>query len=466
MLTKDSKIIAIALLLIILIIGVLYVLEWTKSDQEEDSSPTQFADSGVGYTPQVDAYGASPVDGSIVRTTAVDLRWRAGKLATSHAVYLHPDTDLVAAGDPKALLTETKETTAKASDLKPDTTYYWRVDAVNLKEPNSPWAGPVWNFRIPPRQAYHLYPPDGATHVRPDVRLNWDLAVDATTHRIAFGADANAVAADPGETLNVPISSYDPCDLSLGTTYYWRVDAVSEAAIIAGKVARFTVLSDTYITPAGDPNLIGWWKADEPATALGILDHSGNGLHAALEGSATWIKGVVDGAVELDGRSTFVTLKAPNTKVAEATISAWIRPKEMSTGVQGLVFWRGSSTSGLNLDSGNELRYHWNDEQSTWSFKSGLTVPTGEWSFVALVVEPNEARLYVNDLEAPAINATSHESSPFDGPLNLGRDPMQANRSFLGALDDMRFYNKALSQDELAELRGHTGAPMETLRHE
>ncbi len=351
---KESKIAGAALILVAIILVALYVLELINSHQNEASNPAQFAYSTV-------AYGGVPAHGAVVKTTTVDLGWWAGKLATSHTVYVHANMGLVKSGDSRALLTETKETTVKASDLKPD------------------------------------------------------------------------------------------------TTYYWRVDAVSAAAVAVGNAMHFTILSDTHITPGDDPNLIGWWKADEPATALGMLDHSGHGLHAALQGNATWIEGAVDRAVEMDGRSTFQTLKTPNAEVTEATLCAWIRPKGMCTDNAGIVFCRGSRASGLNLTQGNELGYHWNNNQTSYNYRSGLIVPKEAWSFIAMVIEPNKARFYVNDLKAPATNAVPHAASALDAPINLGRDPHDVSRSFDGALDDMRFYQKALSPDELAEIRDYTG---------
>ena len=450
MLDKDSKIVVIALTLIILILTVLFIMDrsGSRQDEQQDSYSELY-----GQTNSVDSYSAVPYDGATVMTTTLDLQWRAGKLATSHTVYLHQNKDWVATGDPNALLTETQDTTVKAVDLSPDSTYYWRVDAVNPKDPNSPWAGQIWHFRIPPNQAFDLFPPDGATGVSPHVRLSWKRPVDAQGYRMAWGTDTDSLANTAGEELTLSTTSFEPNALNPGTTYTWRVDTVTQDSVIAGKIQSFTVLDDTRIAPNDDPNLIGWWQADEPNTSLALLDHSGHGLHAFLQGSASRIEGVSDGAVELDKKSSFRTLKTSNVTLTNATLSAWIRPKEPSTGVQGIIFCRGSSATGLNLTDKNELGYHWNDDQQTWTYQSGLTIPTGQWSFVALVIEPNEARLYLNDLESPAINAISHQPASFDGLMNLGADPGEATRTFFGALDDIRFYDRALTQEELEEIR-------------
>lgn len=399
-----------------------------------------------------DAHSANPKSGSMVAATSVTLSWKAGGLATSHNVYFDANEALVAAGD-ASVLTSTPDTSMTLTDLLPGTTYYWRVDEVNPDEADSPWAGPVWSFWIPPKEAYDTYPPDNATHAPTNTQLSWAPGLDAIGHWVAFGTDRDEVAGAQG-SLIVQTNTFDPGELALGTTYYWRVDAMAPLGSAPGQVMSFTTLSaaDADMPPAADTDLIGWWKADEPATALMLLDHSGNDLHGVLEGNAQYVDGVMGGAVELDGRATYRTVAAPNTAVEAATLSAWIRPSGLSGGVQGLVFWRGSKTSGLNLRGGNEVGYHWNNDSLTWGFVSGLIAPQGEWSFTALVIEAEEARLYLNDVNAPAVNVVPHASSPFDGPMNLGRDPQSADRSFPGALDDMRFYQKALSADELSAI--------------
>jgi hypothetical protein len=242
MLDKDGKVVVIALTLVILILGVLFVMDRSGSrrDRQEESYGGLY-----GQTDVVDPHSAVPYDGDTILTTTVDLKWRAGKRATSHVVFLHGNEQWVVAGDPNAVLTETQETRVEAVDLAPDTTYYWRVDAVNPKEPNSPWRGHVWQFRIPPRQAFDLFPPDGATHVSPNVRLTWERAADSVAYRVALGTDAHVVANAPGERMALPTTSYEPNELNPGATSYWRVDVVTEDSIVAGKVQSFTILDDT-----------------------------------------------------------------------------------------------------------------------------------------------------------------------------------------------------------------------------
>ena len=94
--------------------------------------------------------GPNPADGAVDLKSSVVLSWDAGAVATSHEVYFGMDVEAVKNATttspeykgPKALGEESYDT----GKLKLNTTYYWRIDEVNGVNPDSPWAGNVWNF--------------------------------------------------------------------------------------------------------------------------------------------------------------------------------------------------------------------------------------------------------------------------------------------------------------------------------
>ncbi|RME97702.1 MAG: LamG domain-containing protein, partial [Bacteroidetes bacterium] len=130
------------------------------------------------------------------------------------------------------------------------------------------------------------------------------------------------------------------------------------------------------------------------------------------------------------------------------TTSAWIKPSK-DHGIAGLLFWRGgSTTSGIHLTTGNEVRYHWDGDKRTW--QSGAYAPVGEWTHVALVVEPNQATIYVNGV--PYVNTASHPVEAFDTPFLLGDDPCCGGRNFQGEVDEVCVWDRALTQIEIREL--------------
>ena len=102
----------------------------------------------------------------------------------------------------------------------------------------------------------------------------------------------------------------------------------------------------------------------------------------------------------------------------------------------------------MGFGPANELRYHWNDKY--WDFATGIVPPDQEWFFMALVVEPTQGTLYFNGKDAPVKNVAAHGANAFDMTLRIGQD--QPGRDLRGTVDDVRFYNKALSAARIEEV--------------
>jgi photosystem II stability/assembly factor-like uncharacterized protein len=154
-------------------------------------------------------------------------------------------------------------------------------------------------------------------------------------------------------------------------------------------------------------------------------------------------------ALQLDGDGDYATASQPiNLNSNTATITAWIKPIGDQSDWAGVVLVRGgNTTAGLHFGEGNELHYMWNDEQ--WWWNTGVYPPLGEWSHVALVIEPNKATIYLNGM--PTSQNVSHAIEEFDSPLVLGSDPNYDNRYFKGIMDEVCFYNKSLTQEQIRE---------------
>jgi len=86
----------------------------------------------------------------------------------------------------------------------------------------------------PPLKARNPKPADGATNVNHMTILRWSPGEEATSHEVYFGTDpdavANATQASPEYKGSKALGdeSYDPGTLQWNTTYYWRIDEVSD----------------------------------------------------------------------------------------------------------------------------------------------------------------------------------------------------------------------------------------------
>ncbi len=85
-------------------------------------------------------------------------------------------------------------------------------------------------FLYIPVQAREPEPADGATDVNPNTVLAWRAGREAAAHDLYFSTDEAAVADGTALIDTVGETGYDPGPLNFGTTYYWQVDEVNEAA--------------------------------------------------------------------------------------------------------------------------------------------------------------------------------------------------------------------------------------------
>jgi hypothetical protein len=164
---------------------------------------------------------------------------------------------------------------------------------------NSTWGGlpqvglSEVRFFYVPLQARKPQPAIDATAQELDVILNWRPGRDAASHEVYLGTDPNAVANGTVPAKTVTDHSSSSGVLNLGTTYYWRVDEVNDAAspsIWTGEVWSFTtkeyVVVDDFDSYTNDsPNRVFQVWIDGygfSADQFFPQDHSGNGTGATV----------------------------------------------------------------------------------------------------------------------------------------------------------------------------------------
>ena len=88
---------------------------------------------------------SNPVSGATdIEVDNVTLSWRAGREAAKHDVYLSTDEQAVIDGT--APVTIVTETSHGPLSLDLDTTYYWKINEVNMAETHTIWQGDIWDF--------------------------------------------------------------------------------------------------------------------------------------------------------------------------------------------------------------------------------------------------------------------------------------------------------------------------------
>jgi len=410
------------------------------------------------------AWGPTPKDGEMYTQTWANLSWKPGPFAVTHDVYIGDNFDDVNDGAAHTFIGSQGAPNLIVGfqgfplpeGLIPGTTYYWRIDEVNEADPNSPWKGNVWSFWVPPKVAYEPNPVDGAMFEQTSATLSWTAGFGTKLNHIYFGQDAAEVEAGAPSTYKGPLSitTFDPGPLEKETVYYWKIDGFDGFETHPGNVWSFRTVPSIAVT---DPSLVGWWRLDEGAGATAV-DYSGGDNHGTITGDPQWVDGYAGGALEFDGSEDLVeTAYAGITGTNSRTVSAWIKTATLgeiaswginSTGQKWI--FRVQNSNGTN----GAIRVEVNG-----GYQVGMTdLRDDQWHHVAAVLSDDgtpdvtEISLYVDgEQELISANQSTAIDTAASGNVRIGEAPWH-NRPFTGLIDDVRIYNKPLTQDEIKQV--------------
>jgi hypothetical protein len=213
-----------------------------------------------------------------------------------------------------------------------------------------------------------------------------------------------------------------------------------------------------------DPNLMGYWKFDGDA-----LDSSGHDRHGTLVGNALLIPvGADGGGLSLDGNGDYVTI--PGYKGVNAaglvqhafTVANWFRTT-FDTGDREMVTW-GTNASGQRL-SWRVFEGTLRTEHGNGNLRGTTVCNDGEWHHAALVVTEGAnlrvpaTRLYLDGVEEAITAGSNNAFNLTEGAdVSIGRRADNNTRYWLGDLDEVRIYDRALTADEVKALAAHSRA--------
>jgi hypothetical protein len=187
-----------------------------------------------------------------------------------------------------------------------------------------------------------------------------------------------------------------------------------------------------------------------------VLDGSGNGNDATVNGDPAFVEGLVGMALEFDGDGDFLDCGAnPILALTDAvSISAWIK-----VAVAGADHKVGGNQDGANGGYkmsvyGDKIEFDIrtaaNSAVLNRSVEGGTIIEVDTWYHVVGVysLEDGYIRTYVNgELDRELLTTEALGASP--GSLMIGCEPFDTGSyQFNGVMDEVRVYNKALSAAE------------------
>jgi len=251
--------------------------------------------------------------------------------------------------------------------------------------------------------------PDAGAGDGPEVIV--DAGVDAADSSPAPEADAEADTAAPADAPAIPVN---------GLVAYWPLDEAQ------GTIARDATGNLNDGTLLNDPT----WIATAPAGA-------------SLNPSA----------LHLDGADDYVEVTPRTLPRAEAakTISVWFRNSASSPRLRNLVaFFNDQGNTGIHLGFETNLVAVWRYGDFDPVIASA-TAPDGGWHHLAYTWDGSTHRLYLDGSAIGTSTIGMKNGAVATARLGAWQVP---DEMFIGDLDDVRVYDRPLSDAEIAALAG------------
>lgn len=238
---------------------------------------------------------------------------------------------------------------------------------------------------------------------------------------------------------------------------------VYNRALSAAEVTALYKQYDPGVQAAsGEKGLVGWWKLDGDAK-----DSTPYGDNGIITGTTTVAdrEGKANGALRWQGSPDRVLI--PDAPVlnptSSMTVSTWFYANNVSTGVQRIVskfasggyslYITGSGTVDGCGDNNLCAKVRVNGAD-TYAIVPSSTLNNQNWYHLAMSYDGTNVRLYINGSVAATSANTSGPITTAAVPLCFGTNNATCGSNFLNAanIDDVRLYNRALTQSEIQNL--------------
>lgn len=204
--------------------------------------------------------------------------------------------------------------------------------------------------------------------------------------------------------------------------------------------------------PESERKLIAWWKCDHMEGGK-IDDSSDNNFSGTLVGNPKCTAGKTGEALEFDGVDDYVDCgnDAKFDITGQITLSAWVKTNDACKDKHVPYLIKGENTYGLKHHENNNIEFFiYNDTWYPVRFPVDSSF-NGVWHHLAGTYDGTQLKLYVDG----ELKSTSDHFGPIgvsQSNVNIGRNSDMADRLYSGAIDDVRIYNYALSENDVAAI--------------
>jgi len=195
-------------------------------------------------------------------------------------------------------------------------------------------------------------------------------------------------------------------------------------------------------------SLVGYWPFDEGSGTV-AHDESGYGNNGTIY-SVQWVIGRVENALLFRGGYVGVPNSGSLQISGGITVEAWVKRDTIGR-IDGLLLKRsGEAGFGMNIHSafGDKIIFY-TGKTSYGGLIGNTKIQAGQWYHIAGVYDNAVGRkIYVNG-ELDASDSVSGQLGANTAWLNIGQ--YTSSYPFSGIIDEVRIYNRALSENQFKQ---------------
>lgn len=280
-----------------------------------------------------------------------------------------------------------------------------------------------------------------------------------------------------GPDGSIPTGTAPEIFLTGGTgSWHTNKGAGGGFTVATGAISTAATQPGVNIIPASadlTSSLLGYWPLNE-GSGTSAADTSGNGANGTLAGDTAWQgTGVYGAGLVFDGTGDYVNIPATMNLGTQLTITGWFKTDTITADQSIFGIFDGSNDPNYY---GLGLNQNWcvpmclvgqTDVSPSWTLfaiDSNTDIVAGQWYFGAFSVNGNDLKIYVNGALEKSI--TIGANAGFSGTPEIGRSDTSWNWTYFdGALDDIRVYNRVLSDNDIKLLYA-CGVPQGTMKYD
>ncbi len=214
---------------------------------------------------------------------------------------------------------------------------------------------------------------------------------------------------------------------------------------------------------ANSDGLVGYWKMDEAGSTLS--DSSGNGYNGTATGTTVALGKYGNSRSFVSASSDRILTTGPTNFTRDLSLSAWVY--QNGGGGWQNIFGNGDGAQNkgflFSIDGTRQLVLSFSDGSASWAYcaiYSGVIVPLNQWTHVAITRNGGVIKIFMNGVvnnftcgTNPIVHLNSNQTIGYTNTNSPGF-------FWNGNIDDVRTYNRALSDTEIRNFYNLGTAPV------